>query len=80
MRSREDKEFIENCESVCDMTGTDGWKLIKMWIEKRITSEIEGLTTCRLDDVTTKRANIQTFKSVLLKVDEMAEKARGRVD
>ncbi len=76
MDSREDKLSLERCESVRDMAATPGWRVIKDWINSRITSEIEALQTCSLKEVMPKRQGINALKTILLKVDEMIKAAR----
>jgi len=60
-------------DAVLEMTQTRGWTIIRDWIDKRITSIFENLLTCPIEDVSIKRTQIGTLKSILLKIDEIID-------
>lgn len=69
IHSRDDE--ISAGDAVLEMTKTRGWAIIGDWIEGRITSIIETLLTCPIEEVSIKRAQIRTLKNILLKIDEI---------
>ncbi|MCD4785359.1 MAG: hypothetical protein K8T10_16190 [Candidatus Eremiobacteraeota bacterium] len=60
-------------DAVLEMTKTRGWLIIRDWMRVRISSIIESLLTCPIEEVSIKRAQIKTLKNVLLKVDEIID-------
>ena len=65
------EELIEQGEEVHLMTDSPGWKIIEKWIRGRIVSGIDSLMTCSVDEVPLKRSEVQVYRGILLKIDEI---------
>ena len=63
----------ERMEAISTLTQSEGWKILKNWIEKRVDSEKESLLVCPIEEVPVKRAEIKAYKSILYKVVELMD-------
>jgi len=59
-----------------EMIHTDGWRLVKEWINQSITSGFENLLTCDIEEIPSKRSRIRTFRSILQKINEYLQTAQ----
>jgi len=60
-----------NGELIQETLNTPGWKIIEKWIKDRLSSDMESITVCPMEEVQEKRIRIKAYRSLLCKIHEL---------